>query len=1054
MSAFNNKAIRHNVFDDGVDITVNPSRTPITDYNTQGPVHITRKLFAGKPYEWKLHSTVDVIKGELQGTLETAQKIKLDEDATLPWEEDVDCKLFSTDTDKNGFLLNWIERRTGIRRGTDGVLVGLDEDERDPQIFVGEVVNVAGRETKQRLQTAYLNKFVDIDLQMAMMDEEKTFRANLYKWIVGERPDQEYSKCWWVPLKSDKEWNTKKKLNLHMSQPGLTKGAIAKLDGLAARGKYFLDSLYRKMPQTEEEAYLWYKYIVLKEGRLNLDHVFEDQHNHKYWSTLMKSDQYKAWSDHNMSGQKTDRYFQENPPDKDDSPQPNIEDSRRMDPDNNNNTIPADDQVRLKQLQVDADAKLRSALKSNQQLLGEQRELRAYLADSKGALEAKQLALDISNNQLGELNLQYKASQDLVKSLTSDLDKTRKGIFRLGQKITDQESLIKQLEDAANNKQPMDIDPDNTALDDARKTLDDMKSRLSQKEAEAQKHKDDLIKHRTDIDRIQKDLADRTNQLSLANASVEDYKSKVEHMKNQYDTVQKILDQTKSQKDAAEKEIIRLGDSIQKLNNDHKKILQTYKAGSDKLIKEIQASHKLNISKYQQAITDKEAAYGRLDGELTNLKNTYHQASQEITKLKLQLQTQSIQLTEKEGEIHALRQENTNTKVLLNQERENILAEKHHVARLQQDISSYKGTLQQYQQAEQNWLKASGESNLVMNSFIQEQNRLNSLIVQQQDDQNVLSFKLAAEQQTADRIRKERAEAEEKAKNANDTANAYREKELQTREQAATAVNSLAESLMTLQQQQRTTKEEADMYKQRAEGVERYAIQQHRELEEAWNTVGAQNKEVKEWSDSAFKARAMLFNAIPSVRDTLEEMNTNTVRQTQSFELLTNLYSGMLTVNSDPNSQGYGNRYHDNAVQEFGDLLPQLQHAMEERNKKIMKYYKSFKQISSDDMINISTQLTDGNVESKEDMFKIMQKVGVSNEVVFDIWQSYEDISLQNEMTGVGSAKYFSPLKVWHAKWANSLTAEGSSLKNPFREAQHSKYAQDQVLEMYGLFNS
>lgn len=301
------------------DIHVNPSRIPNTDYRKRGvgskplPIHITDRLFAGTPQpKNQLIDNVELIKRDLSGVLDTAKNIHLDEEVTLPWEHDTDCRLYSTNSDKEQYFMNLIQSRIGIHRSENGRLKWVDEMGADETLNIDKSSGIP-YEDRQLLKQAYMQKFVELDLKHSLVQAEKDFRFSLYKWIIGEGPDSEYTKCWWAEIKENStaffKENQRKKMLMHMGTPSLSRGSIAKLDGLAVKVKFFLDNLYRKMPRTEEECYLWYKYIVMKDSNVNLDHVFEDQHNYKYWKTMSKDPRFRNWFEGNIAIAKDNDYY-------------------------------------------------------------------------------------------------------------------------------------------------------------------------------------------------------------------------------------------------------------------------------------------------------------------------------------------------------------------------------------------------------------------------------------------------------------------------------------------------------------------------------------------------------------------------------------------------------------------------------------------------------------------------------------------------------------------------------------------------------------------------
>jgi hypothetical protein len=225
---------------------------------------------AGQRVPTKSEDTFEKMKRLVTESKDSAKGIKMNVEHKLPWEYDIQGKLYSTEMEQKRFKLNHLRDK------------------------INKYKNQNKATTAYKLQALY-NTFYPLKTEITLLEAEANFKRNLFCWILGEGSTAEYEKCNWVRqvydektktnwtladidnylgaggiglFKSEEDINRVKKLRLQLTQtmlrayPQLSQGMIEKADNLQFKAKAFIDYLKRTPPKTDEEAYLFYKYIV------------------------------------------------------------------------------------------------------------------------------------------------------------------------------------------------------------------------------------------------------------------------------------------------------------------------------------------------------------------------------------------------------------------------------------------------------------------------------------------------------------------------------------------------------------------------------------------------------------------------------------------------------------------------------------------------------------------------------------------------------------------------------------------------------------------------
>ena len=255
-------------------------------------------------------STLAKVQAQYAGLFDSAKHIQLTRDRKLPWELDTGDKYYSTETDQLKARINWLRglldigpidkpfdwakagsmmaSRTAYQEGEPRTLLQGEYD----QLSINPIDDYT-----MGFDQSILQKLLELELEYKLIYEEGAFKKKLKKWILGRGLPEEYRHCYWVNRETVKEYinargsmggvyseesvDSAEKIvkeknpivyqkfheqarKMIRNAPTLSDGFINDTDLVKFRAKTFLEHLAKKIPKTEEEAYLYYKYIVLR----------------------------------------------------------------------------------------------------------------------------------------------------------------------------------------------------------------------------------------------------------------------------------------------------------------------------------------------------------------------------------------------------------------------------------------------------------------------------------------------------------------------------------------------------------------------------------------------------------------------------------------------------------------------------------------------------------------------------------------------------------------------------------------------------------------------
>jgi len=229
---------------------------------------IAGKKKSGRPLDLKKHF-VDLI----DNARDSAKHFKIDSDDKLPWQQKGCGNWLSTPTETLTWQRDYLYSRLGY------VNVSRDGRQFTRRAFTQTIWDTS--EFGGAWKAAVAKKIASIEMKLAAIKVEADFKDDLVQWIQGEGPKEEYNQCRWRelynklevqysatadPTKKADIWlrlEDAKRVLVH-SYPGIAEGFIRDRDNQRVKTSTFLSWLARKTPTTEEEAALYYKYIVRK----------------------------------------------------------------------------------------------------------------------------------------------------------------------------------------------------------------------------------------------------------------------------------------------------------------------------------------------------------------------------------------------------------------------------------------------------------------------------------------------------------------------------------------------------------------------------------------------------------------------------------------------------------------------------------------------------------------------------------------------------------------------------------------------------------------------
>jgi hypothetical protein len=221
----------------------------------------------------------------------TARGIHFKRELHLPWEDEKDGKLFSTPTEALKYKINWLRKQLGF------VPLNYSEKlESSNQFLMKNLTNLTPEQradlknlnTEQvqitEIRNSYMHSLAALEADYAVIIKERDFQHDLANWIMGDAPDAEYEKCFWVDKAKLKGavtpgvgqmflglWSNANKPDIDKAlekqkmvsmNNGLMFGKMLDRADEELMATSFLTILSKTPPKNDEEAHLFFKYIV------------------------------------------------------------------------------------------------------------------------------------------------------------------------------------------------------------------------------------------------------------------------------------------------------------------------------------------------------------------------------------------------------------------------------------------------------------------------------------------------------------------------------------------------------------------------------------------------------------------------------------------------------------------------------------------------------------------------------------------------------------------------------------------------------------------------
>lgn len=237
--------------------------------------------FSGPPLESSRLPPQDTLKEsykKIEEIQNSAANFKVPTSEKLPWEQHGVFSYFDSPQEK----LEWQIKKYKKLLGLDPL---KDEWIRAPNntLFKRTWGGLQNSAVKEQIEGHLASKLLDLEVNLKKMKKEKEFKEQFKEFLTGYAPDIEYEKCHWVkkpakPLIQSIKRNGKnpRAFTSHVSTgqddfferslvskfPGSVGEFVRSEDDVKQKTSVFLKKLEMSIPKNDQEAALFYKYIV------------------------------------------------------------------------------------------------------------------------------------------------------------------------------------------------------------------------------------------------------------------------------------------------------------------------------------------------------------------------------------------------------------------------------------------------------------------------------------------------------------------------------------------------------------------------------------------------------------------------------------------------------------------------------------------------------------------------------------------------------------------------------------------------------------------------
>ena len=237
--------------------------------------------FSGPPLESSRLPPQDTLKEsykKIEEIQNSAANFKVPTSEKLPWEQHGVFSYFDSPQEK----LEWQIKKYKKLLGLDPL---KDEWVRasNNTLFKRTWGGLQNSAVKEQIEGHLASKLLDLEVNLKKMKKEKEFKEQFKEFLTGYAPDIEYDKCHWVkkpakPLVQSIKRNGKNpraftstvstgqddffERSLVSKFPGSVGDFVRNEDDVKTKTSIFLKKLEMSIPKNDQEAALFYKYIV------------------------------------------------------------------------------------------------------------------------------------------------------------------------------------------------------------------------------------------------------------------------------------------------------------------------------------------------------------------------------------------------------------------------------------------------------------------------------------------------------------------------------------------------------------------------------------------------------------------------------------------------------------------------------------------------------------------------------------------------------------------------------------------------------------------------
>lgn len=214
------------------------------------------RWFSGRPKNTQnlpKNDTMLKYRRQIDGFQDSASNFKVPTSTKLPWEAHSFFTFFESDIDKVEWEIKKIKQ-----------LLLLDQEKEEwiaktthTKFYKKTYSKITVSELKDAIEKKLYKRLIILEIERKKLKKDHKFKEGFVQFLQGKASDKDYEKCHWV-----KNTENLRDRSLIEKFPGSVGVFVRSEDEIKNNTHYFLNELANSIPKNDQEAALFYKYII------------------------------------------------------------------------------------------------------------------------------------------------------------------------------------------------------------------------------------------------------------------------------------------------------------------------------------------------------------------------------------------------------------------------------------------------------------------------------------------------------------------------------------------------------------------------------------------------------------------------------------------------------------------------------------------------------------------------------------------------------------------------------------------------------------------------